>query len=155
MSGAGVFNLSSAVLTDEEKHVLDKGLKYVPPRTLNKFSTFIDVQKFVRKLSIQRHFLAPPLNIVPTVSKPLDTHVHSGLANPSLFNPSGNMAPAINVFRSLVLQDLDVLPNKRIHVDPRVKTGLKQLCDQKDLIIRPADKGGAINRQNRLRQRNG
>lgn len=30
--GAGIFNLSKVVLTDQKKHILDKGLKFVPPR---------------------------------------------------------------------------------------------------------------------------
>lgn len=54
------------------------------------------------------------------------------------------MAPSISVFRSLVLQDLDTLPNKRTYTDPKLKKGLKQLCERRNLIIRPADKGGAI-----------
>lgn len=52
------------------------------------------------------------------------------------------MAPSINVFRELVLRDLESLPKKRFYDDPNIKLGIKQL--RKDLIIRPADKGGGI-----------
>lgn len=54
------------------------------------------------------------------------------------------MAPSIKVFRDLVLKDLDELPLKRTYFDPNIKIGLKSLCEQKDLVIRPADKGGGL-----------
>lgn len=91
----------------------------------HKFTTFIDVQKFTRKLSIQRHFLAQPPRVVP--AEIVGSHVHSGLSNPSLVNPPGTIAPSIHVFRSLVLQDLEKLSHKNVHIDPNVKAGLKQL----------------------------
>lgn len=100
------------------------------------------MQKCIWKLNIKRHFLSTPTNnsIVNTQSDIL----HSGLSNPSLFNPPGNTAPAINVFRNLVLNDLEKLPNKRIHQDPKIQIGLKSLCEKKNLIICPAYKGGGI-----------
>lgn len=123
-------------LTDTEKSLLDKGLKFVPPKKLNTFSTFIDVQKCIHKLSIQRHFLTqPPRSSTLTAG---DGNVHSGLSNPSLFNPPGSIAPSINVFRSLVLQDLDKLPNKRVNINPTIK------CEHKNLTICPADKSGGL-----------
>lgn len=90
-----------------------------PPKTLNKFSTFIDIQKFIRKLSIQRHFLSFPSNTSSAIN---DVHIHTGLSNPSLFNL---MAPAISVFRSLLLRDLDKLPSKKTYTDPNIKIGLR------------------------------
>ena len=137
---AGIFNLSSADFTHAEKIVLDKGLKFVPPKTLNKFDTFMDVQKFVRKMNIQRYFISNPCRPqLPEVS----THIiHTGLSNPSLFNPPGTMAPNIKVFRDLVIKDLEQLPLKRNYSDLNVKLGLKTLCERKDLVIRPGDKGG-------------
>lgn len=52
----GVFNLSSKELNKEELLVLNKGLKYVPKAKLNKFQTFVDIQKFTRQLCLKRHF---------------------------------------------------------------------------------------------------
>lgn len=70
--------------------------------------------------------------------------IHSGLANPSLFNPPAPIAASIKVFRDLVLTDLEELPKKNIYSDPNIKIGLTSLCQRKDLIICPADKGGGI-----------
>lgn len=93
------------------------------------------------RLNIQRHFLTQPSRVSRRTGR--NGNVHSGLSNPSLFNPPGIMAPSIIVFRSLVLQDLDKLPNKIIHTNPAI-TGLKSLCERKNLIIHPTDKGGGI-----------
>lgn len=49
----GIFNLRGVVLTDSEKFILSKGLIFAPKKPLNKFQTFIDVQKYMRKLSIK------------------------------------------------------------------------------------------------------
>lgn len=41
IAGAGIFNLSSVTLNANEKQILDKGLKFAPPRKLNKFETYM------------------------------------------------------------------------------------------------------------------
>lgn len=122
--------------------VLDKGLKFLPPKSLNKFATFIDVHKYVRKLNIQRYFVTNPTRpLLPEITSHV---VHSGLSNPSIFNPPCPMAPLIKVFRDMVLRDLEALPPKKTYSDPNIKIGLKSLCERKSLIIHPADKGGGI-----------
>lgn len=69
--------------------------------------------------------------------------MHSGLSNPSLFNPPGSLAPSVQVFKNLVLEDLEKLSRnkKRVYIKSEVKKGLEMLCERKNLIIRPADKG--------------
>lgn len=54
---SGIFNLSKATLSAEEVNVLNHGLKFAPPHTLNKFNTFIDIQKYIRKLHIKRYLI--------------------------------------------------------------------------------------------------
>lgn len=137
-----LFNLSKIELTSAEKSVLDKGLKFVPPRKFNTFSTFIDVQKYIRRLNIQIHFLSQPLTTSRVMGR--DNNAHTGLSNPALFNLPGNMASSLNVFRSLVLKDLDQLPNRRIYINPTITSGLKSLCERKNLIVCPTDKGEGI-----------
>lgn len=54
--GEGVFNLSGKELTTEEMAVLDKGLKHAPIKNLNKFDTYIGIQKYMRKINIKSTF---------------------------------------------------------------------------------------------------
>lgn len=53
LTDTGLFNLSTATLSHEEKVVLNHGLKFVPPRPLNKLETYMDFHKYVRKLNVQ------------------------------------------------------------------------------------------------------
>lgn len=48
------------------------------------------------------------------------------------------------MFQNVVLKDLERLPNKRTYKDPAIAAGLKSLCNEKNLIIRPAGKGSGI-----------
>lgn len=133
--------MSTVVLTDTEKLVLDKGLKFAPSRRLNKFQTYIDIHKFVRKLSIKRYISSNP---IPDSQPPANSFRHSGLTNASLFNSPGALAPSLKVFRDVVLRDFDQVPINRVKTDREFVAGLDSLCEKKDLVIRPADKGGII-----------
>lgn len=63
LKDSSLFNLSTAVISSEEKNVLNHGLKFVPPRLLNKFETFIDSQKFLCKMNIKRYLVTSPLRL--------------------------------------------------------------------------------------------
>lgn len=76
--------------------VLNHGLKFAPSRPLSKFEVFMDIQKYVCKLNIQRYLITYPTRNVMVAS---DGYKHSSLSNASLFNPPGNMAPSLGVFR--------------------------------------------------------
>lgn len=69
--------------------------------------------------------------------------LHSGLSNASLFNPPGALAPSLKVFRDVVLRDLDQMHIKNVRTIKDLEAGLDSLCNR-DLVIRPAGKGGGI-----------
>lgn len=101
----------------------------------------MDIHKFIRRLNIKRYMASSPIQdkrILPT------NFQHSGLANASQFNPPGTLAPSLKVFSDVVLRDLDQLPAKKVKTDRDVVAGLNSLCENKGLVIRPADKGGGI-----------
>lgn len=54
--GKGIFNLTNIVFSKEEFIVLDKGIKFAPKKPFNIFETFIDLQRFIRKLNLKKHF---------------------------------------------------------------------------------------------------
>lgn len=51
-----IFNLSQHPLTNTEIKVLEKGLHFAPCAEPDNFDLFVDLNKFVQKLTIQRHF---------------------------------------------------------------------------------------------------
>lgn len=57
--------------------------------------------------------------------------VHSGLCN----------APALRVFRDVMLKDLDLLEVKKARLSKTLQEGLDSLCKNKDIVIMPAAKG--------------
>lgn len=113
-----------------------------PLKNWTNLTPFIDIHKYIRKINIQRYLITSPYrnlsHIVPSRT------VYAGLSNPSLFNPPVPTASAIKVFRELVLNDLHKLPLKKTFNHSSGNAGLRSLCDSRDLVIRPVDKGGGI-----------
>lgn len=148
--GKGVFNLSTKELTTQELSILDKGLKFAPQKRLDKFHTFIDIHKFVRKINIKRYIASNSSHSLHDFERAATSGtVYSGLSNPSLFSPPVPPAPTVTIFRDLVLKDLAKLPPKKIFNQSFPMAGFKSLCDRKNLVVRPADKGGGIVIQDR------
>ena len=138
MIGTGIFNLSGVDLTEDEIRVLDKGLKFAPVRNLNKFETYVSVQKYIRNLNLKKYFLSNPViknNIAVT------SH-HSTLRNKSVFNPQYTDTKHLDVFRNLVCKDLDSLRIKKVKDSQCIQRGIASLEKRNEIVIRPADKGG-------------
>lgn len=53
--------MSGVELSREEILVLDKGIKYALKKGLNKFDTYVGVQKLVRKLNIKKYYALNPV----------------------------------------------------------------------------------------------
>ena len=130
-------------MNSKELNILNTGLKCAPRKIMNKFDLYIDTHKFIRTLNLKKYFLSHPVessmrsNVAPL-------YIDSGLKNRSLFNPQNSNNHYIEVFKQLVLKDIDELPQKK-KVNPEfIKEGIKTLEKNKDIIIRPADKGGGV-----------
>ncbi|MEE6514049.1 hypothetical protein FKM82_021996 [Ascaphus truei] len=52
----GIYNLSSHTLTPHHISLLAKGLSYAPNSTPNRFDLFVDLNRYIRKLTLMRHF---------------------------------------------------------------------------------------------------
>lgn len=96
---------------------------------------------FTRKLNVKRYILSNLIRNTRNVSHDIQ---RSKLSNASLFNPPGGLAPILKVFRDILLRDLDNLKVKNANMSKELQEGLDKLCLQKDLIIRPVNKGGGI-----------
>ena len=66
------------------------------------------------------------------------------MRNKSLFNPQVHNNEHVEVFNKLVLRDLEKLKTKKVPDSKSIRKGIKELEENKQVIIRPADKGGAI-----------
>lgn len=76
---------------------------------MNKFDVYIDVHRYIRKLSIKKYFLSNNHEVRNT--KAIDTvGIDSGLKNRSIFNPPQPANHQVEVFKQLILKDLDLLP---------------------------------------------
>ena len=100
----------------------------------------MDIHKFIRKINIKRYMMGVSCSNQPSVNH----YVYSGLANASLFNPPGGLAPSLKTFRDVLIRDLESIETKKARLNKTLQEGLDSLCTNKDLVIRPADKGGGI-----------
>ncbi|CAH2283902.1 Hypothetical predicted protein, partial [Pelobates cultripes] len=108
----------------------------------------VDVQKFIRNMSLKRFFIRKksenPRNFENT-----QAHEQNPLKRfkpPSTFCPY-DKGSQLEVFNQMVLRDLDRFTKKREFCNNLTKKEmgiLNQLKDRDDIIIKNADKGGAI-----------
>lgn len=138
--GAGIFNISGQELDKEELKVLDRGLKYAPVKNLNKFDTFIQIHKYIRTLNQKKYFLSKP-DTRPAITE--HDH-HSSLKNRSVFNPNNSDNKYVEVFKSMVLEDIDKLKYRKQNNPDWIRKGIESIENKKNVIIRPADKGGGL-----------
>lgn len=97
--GENVVNLSGIELTTEQLAVLDKGLKHAPVRNLNKFETYIGIQKYIRKIYIKKYILNNPFQKQNVSIEPSTKPVHSALQNNLVYNPQ--VSDQVNILMSI------------------------------------------------------
>lgn len=49
--------MSGVPLNSNESKVLDKELKFAPTKNLNTFETYVNIQKYMRKVNIKKYFI--------------------------------------------------------------------------------------------------
>lgn len=118
-----------------ESRLLNRGLKYVPTNFSEPFDTFKDIHIFKRQLKLRDYFKdKTPKNVSPFRTK-------------SLYEPP-NTAHTISTFTNLLAKD-----SMKLHYNKKrsysnltriEREAIKTLKSDKDLIIRQADKGGAV-----------
>ncbi|CAH2223184.1 Hypothetical predicted protein, partial [Pelobates cultripes] len=145
----GIFNLTPTPLSDEEINLLSRGLKFAPNRRANNFELYIDLKKFIRSLTIKRHFLLHPPEI-KTGGEGID--VDYRFRPKSHFFPTHSKGPFLETFEHLVDQQFQNMMkgtnrNKKNcfpNLNKKEENTLKRLIERDDVIIREADKGGGI-----------
>ncbi|CAJ0960947.1 unnamed protein product [Ranitomeya imitator] len=157
-----VINISDYSLSPLELKVLNMGLSFCPTPRWDSFQLERDLQRFYRSIRLKVHFDANPTNsdntrgTVPSHDIPKITIDSLGLRNPSTFMPPKSYH-AVETFISLLDRDikstvhdqhLGLLPVQH-NLNPSEKQALDSLSRNKNIIIKPADKGGATVVMNR------
>lgn len=132
-----VVNLSSRILNTAEEAVLSRGLGFVMTPVYKPFNTQIDLFKLIRMIKLRKFF--GPSSIMregPQVGP-----------SKSRFTPN-IMDPMITAFERLVQRDIASLeqqPQKYgYNLTALEKSAVESLKSDRSIIIKEADKGGAI-----------
>jgi hypothetical protein len=138
-----VLNLSSYELSPSEKEVLSLGIKFCPyPKKINIFNYFKDITAFSRKLRLKEFFVddEKPRESVPNWIK---NH------KKSKFTPPKNCEVHLDSYLDLVASEtMNMLKinsdEKYENMNESQRAALEKIMKNKDIIIKPADKGGLL-----------
>lgn len=134
-----VVNVSSRQLSPAELKLLSKGLNFSPSSgNINEFELYQDLDNFARNLRLREYF-----HDQPTGSKKL----FPGLSD-KMFTPSEQRDKHLDMYISAVQKDIITTFEKRLPVRSNLgsdeREALKSLSEDSGIVIKPADKGGAV-----------
>ena len=128
-------NLSKRILTQEEERILNLGLGFVPTPKYSAFQTRVDIFKLIRLVKLRCHFG--------------NSQMTSSQFRPqSSFNPYVDNA-RLNAFYQVLLEDINKMEKRRPpphkkNFTSRDREIITNLQKDKNIVIKQADKGGAI-----------
>ena len=127
--------MSSIKLSKFQKNVLNKGLKFTPIPKRNVFELKKDTEDFTRKLRLLEYF-----------SQEENEDDISLVRNKGSFCPQRDRNKTLdNVCDYLKKQNHDPkIPNMKTNISKREYAGILELKNNKDIVIKEADKGGAV-----------
>ncbi|CAN7939219.1 unnamed protein product [Ixodes hexagonus] len=132
-----VMNLSNFTLSASEQKVLQKGLNFCPATGHhNEFQLFWDLENFARTLRLQEFFHGK------------ETEERHPLSNPRQWAPNSQRDKYLDLYIESVQRDILKSfkdPKKfRQNISKDERAAMKALSERTDIIIKPADKGGAV-----------
>ncbi|XP_041429856.1 uncharacterized protein LOC121397307 [Xenopus laevis] len=135
-----IINLSGHQLTPPEVSVLIKGLSYVPSVVPQDFNIIVDNYRFSRTLRLQEHFKGARRSITE------DDRIIPQFRAKSVFDPIINNASLRTFSRMLDAAVPDFLQQSRNrgNCTKEERTALRGLRENSNIIVKPADKGGAV-----------
>ena len=135
-SDKAVVNLSDHTLAKHEKILLSRGLTFCPqPSSRDKISLHRDTLIFNRRLRLNHYFH----NAQPTETDPFKA--------PTGWTPYSGKSPTLDTYINVITnQILQFEPKKtrKSNITEQECLALKSLTLNQDIVIKPADKGGAI-----------
>ena len=136
-----VVNLSSHTVAQPQTQLLSKNLNFCPtPTNINRIQLSADVHRFNRRLRLAEFFYDEEEDSVPYDLPP------PFLRKASSFTPNEGRDSALDSFIKVVTTAIMTAEPKKTFSNLRneEKKGLRELESNKDIIIKPADKGGAV-----------
>ena len=131
-----IINLSSKNLTETEKNILKKGLKFTPtPSKKDTEELKKDISEFTRKIRLAEFFHNTETNDI------------SIIRNKSDYTPPKKRNPALDTFAENIANiQLKTSPNPhtRQNISKNERDAIKSLAEDISIIIKQADKGGAV-----------
>ena len=153
-SSAFVVNLSSYTLNEDEISVLKRGLKFCPtPGEPNFGDLREDLNKFHMRLRRQLFFSSLPEEESDDEGRPRRAPINNqddGFSHTKFREPSKWKPPPVTSLELFIRQnEMDLLshgipPTKFHNLSKGEKLAIKTLSSNKNIIIKPADKGGAV-----------
>ncbi|XP_069495233.1 uncharacterized protein [Ambystoma mexicanum] len=140
-----VINLSNYVLSPEEENTLNRGLSFDLTKTHDPFEFRTEFFSFMRKVRLNEYF---------SEHEGYNSNNYSGLRNALTFcAPNHSHTAESTVFERQVLAEVRKLEtcvkSHNSNFSKRQRASALKLAKDKNLIIRQADKGGAIVLMNR------
>ncbi|CAJ0951069.1 unnamed protein product, partial [Ranitomeya imitator] len=142
-----VINISSKVLTPTQISILSRGLSFSPCTHTEWFDLQVDMERFFRSIKLKEWF--HDKNIVNRAGGSEFDSKNLGLRQSSDFVPPTNSA-IINAFETAVKRNIEVIRDgasekfKHPNISGEEYRALQELVHDDDIIIKPADKGGAV-----------
>lgn len=134
-----IVNLSSTVLSDEEISVLSRGLSFCPATGgFSEFELMKDLDNFARSLRLREYFHGR------------DDSNHTSKAVPSCkrWTPPTQRDKCLDLYINAVQRDvLEASRNQacfKRNLNPKETLAIKKLESRDSIVIKPADKGGAV-----------
>ena len=144
-----IVNLSDIQLTQSETDLLQKGLNFCPtppPPTIDNINK--DIDAFARRLSLREYHTPENIDEItdnpsyqPTILEKLNHREQKTYCRPS-------REPYLNTYIEKLRQEITdrTVHNRRFqrnNLSKRERLALDRLSNNRDIIIKPADKGGA------------
>ncbi len=137
-----VVNLSSHHLSEAEKSILSKGLKFCPtPHNVNTIELRADITQFTRRLRLKEYFQTTAESSDDDESADEDSfHQHPLLKRESHFTPPSGRDPALDAYIAAVETAILNVPAKTIYsnITREESAALRNLKGNTNIVIKEA-----------------
>ncbi|CAJ0921678.1 unnamed protein product [Ranitomeya imitator] len=148
-----VYNISSQNLSSTDMTLLQKGLTFCPVPHFDTFQVDQELHRFFRTLRLKVHFSNTPFETTPDLTKTssgfslksLGLRTSSSFQPPKTYHPVETFIEVVNRDVKEILGSIDKgLVKVKNNLSREEYRSLMDLKNNRNLIIKPADKGGAI-----------